>query len=272
FTAAALAILIRRGSVALEDPVSLHIEEWPPQFSDVRVEHLVYMTSGLPEYYTLERPGGRDWSMDYFTVEDAITAVLAEPALEFSPGSHWAYSNTNYQVIAEIVARRSGQEFSDFVQREIFEPLGMVNSLVDDSLGRVIQGRATGYNESSSGYRQEIRRSPHYGGSGVFTTVQDLAVWIGSLESHKLGGPELTRLQLRVRQFDHAKVNDAFGLVWGEYRGHRIVWYEGGDLGFSSYMVWLPDEQLSLLVLSNLGTGQAATHGRAVLDILLGDD
>ena len=208
--------------------------------------------------------------MDYFTVADAIAAVLAQESLQFEPGSRWAYNNSNYQVMAEIVVRTSGVEFSDFVRTEIFEPLGMNDSLVNDRLGQVIPGRATGYNRLENGFRQEIRRSPHYGGSGVFTTVRDLATWIGSLQSHELGGPELTALLLQVRRFDHDKANDAFGLVWGDYRGHRTVWYEGGDLGFSSYMAWLPDEDLSVIVLSNLGTGQAATHARAVLDILLG--
>lgn len=108
FTAAALGVLILREQVSLDAPVSQYLEEWPAPFQSVQVQHLVYMTSGLPEYYRLERSGGRDWGADYFTVEDALTAVMAHPDLEFAPGSQWAYSNTNYQVIAEIVARVSG--------------------------------------------------------------------------------------------------------------------------------------------------------------------
>ena len=83
------------------------------------------MTSGLPEYYTLERPGRRDWTADYFTVADAIGGVFASPTLDFDPGTRWAYSNVNYQLIAETVAQVSGLSFSDFVQREIFDPLKM---------------------------------------------------------------------------------------------------------------------------------------------------
>lgn len=70
-------------------------------------------------------------------------------------------------------------------------------------------------------------------------------------------------------KFQHDRTNDAFGLVWGNHRGHRTLWYEGGDLGFSSYMVRLPDDEVTVIVLSNLGTGRAADHARRVLDALL---
>ena len=57
--------------------------------------------------------------------------------------------------------------------------------------------------------------------------------------------------------------------VWGNDRGHRTLRYEGGDLGFSSYMVRLPDHEVTVIVLPNLGTGRAAEHARKVLDIVL---
>jgi len=271
FTGAAVALLVVRGELRLEDEVRRHIREFPRRFGAVRVEHLVYMTSGLPEYFRLGRPGGRDWLLDHFTVDDALAAVFAQPALEFEPGSRWAYSNTNYQLLAEIVERVAGVPFDEFMEREIFGPLGLRDTHVDVDLGRIVPRRATGYNrlDDGDGYRREIRRSPHYGGSGVFSTVSDLARWDRSLRDHRLAGPELTQLLLSTRRFDHDKSNDAFGLVWGELDGHRTLWYEGGDLGFSSYMVRLPDDDLTVIVLSNLGTGRAAERARAVLKVLL---
>jgi CubicO group peptidase (beta-lactamase class C family) len=270
FTGASLAILIRRGRVSLTDEVRKHLPEFPDRFGPVRLEHLVYMTSGLSEYYGLPRPGGRDWNLDQFTVKDAIAAVFAQSALDFEPGTKWAYSNINYMLIAEVVARVSGMPFSEFVRREIFEPLGMADTHVNDDLGRVVPNRVTGYNRlAEGGFRQEIRRSPHFGGSGVFTTVVDLAKWDQSLRDHRLGGPELTALLFSTRRFRHDKANDAFGLVWGEFERRRSLWYEGGDLGFSSYMAHLPDDGVTVIVLSNLGTGRAADRASAALRAVL---
>ena len=270
FTAACIAILVRRGQLRLEDEVRRYIPELPARFGAVRIEHLVYMTSGLPEYYTLPGPGGRRWGLDHFTVEEALGAVLAHHALEFAPGTRWAYSNTNYMLLADIVRRVSGMRFSEFARRELFAPLGMSSTHVNDELSLVVPRRVTGYNLGPSReWRREIRRAPHYGGSGVFTTVEDLARWDRSFETHALGGPELTAMLLATRTFAHPKANDALGLVWGTYRGHRTLWYEGGDAGFSSYMVRLPDERLTVIVLSNRGEGRAADQARRVLDALV---
>jgi CubicO group peptidase (beta-lactamase class C family) len=269
FTAASIGMLIRQGRLSLDDPVKLRLTEFPAYPGPVRISHLVYMTSGLAEYYTLPRAGGRNWDTDYFTIDDAIAEVLKQP-LRFAPGQTWQYSNVNYMLLARIVQRTSGVPFDQFVDRQIFRPLGMVNSRFEVELGTPIPGRVTGYNGSdSTGYRHELRRSPHYGGSGLFSTVEDLARWSRSFETHALGGPELTALLQSTARFQHQKINDAFGLVWGEYRGSRTLWYEGGDAGFSSYMVRLPDEQLTVIVLSNLGTGRAVVYARRVLDVLL---
>ena len=87
FTAAALGLLIVEGRVNLDDLVRQHIAEFPERFGAVRIKHLVYMTSGIPEYYRQERPGGKNWGPDYFTVDDAIAASLAQERLYFYPVS-----------------------------------------------------------------------------------------------------------------------------------------------------------------------------------------
>ncbi len=270
FTAASIGLLIKRGKLSLDDEVKRYIPEFPDYAGPVRIKHLVYMTSGLPEYYTLSRPGDRSWDTDYFTIDDAIAAVLAQPWLQFAPGTKWAYSNINYMLLADIVRRISGKSFADFVAHEIFIPLQMNSTHVNYDVSKVIPNRAIGYNHATNGrYRQEVRRSPHYGGSGVFSTIEDLAKWDRSFETHTLGGPQLTDLLLSTMKFDHDKTNDAFGLVWGTYRGLRTIWYEGGDAGFSSYMVRFPDQRFTVIVLSNLGTGRAAEHARRVIDVFL---
>jgi CubicO group peptidase (beta-lactamase class C family) len=270
FTAAAIALLVLEGKVSLAHPLGKHIAETPARFRDVRLEHLVYMTSGLPEYYRQPRPGGRTWDRDVFTVDDAIAATFAAPRLEFAPGSRWAYSNVNYMLLAKIVERVSGESFAAFLRRRIFGPLEMNDTHVNDDVTRVVANRVVGYNHrAGGGFHRHDRISPHYGGSGVFTTIEDLAKWDRSFESHTLAGPKLTSLLLSTKKFAHGKANDAFGLVWGEYDGLRTLSYEGGDLGFSSYMVRFPDEGLTIIVLSNLGTGRAADKAREVLKVLI---
>lgn len=270
FTAAAVALLVLEGKLSLVDPLGKHIVETPARFRDVRLEHLLYMTSGLPEYYRQPRPGGRTWDRDVFTVDDAIAATFAAPRLEFRPGSRWSYSNINYMLLAKVVERVSGESFATFLQRRIFDVLEMNDTHVNDDVTRVVANRVVGYNHRrSGGFHRYDRISPHYGGSGMFTTIEDLAKWDRSFETHALAGPKLTSLLLSTKKFAHDKTNDALGLVWGEHEGLRTISYEGGDLGFSSYMVRFPDARLTVIVLSNLGTGRAADKAREVLQLLI---
>lgn len=271
FTGAAVALLVVDRELSLDDSLGELLADVPDAHAGVTVAHLVYMTSGIPEYYEQERPGGRTWTRDYFEVDDAIAASLAQPP-DFVPGTEWSYSNVNYMLLTRIVERVSGESFASFARRRIFEPLGMANTHVNDDVTRVVRGRATGYNpREGGGYHHHVRSSPHFGGSGVFSTVEDLARWDRNLSTHALAGPAFTELLLGRRRFDHDKTNDAFGLVWGDFGGRRMLWYEGGDTGFSSYMARLLDEQLTVIVLSNLGTGRSRDRAHEVLAALLGD-
>ena len=163
--------------------------------------------------------------------------------------------------------------FAEFARRNIFEPLGMRNTRFDGDVTRVVPLRAVGYNpREGGGFHKHDRVSPHYGGSGLHTTIEDLFLWDQSFYTHKLGGIELTTLLESTMRFEHPKANDAFGLVWGEYRGLKNLWYEGGDLGFSSYMARFPSERFTIIVLSNLGNGNAQEKARQILDLVIESD
>ncbi|MEM7035891.1 MAG: serine hydrolase domain-containing protein [Bacteroidota bacterium] len=69
----------------------------------------------------------------------------------YKPGTQWSYSNINYMLLTKIVEKVSGQSFSQFVAKRIFEPLGMENSLVNDDMFQVIPKRAMGYNYRTEG-------------------------------------------------------------------------------------------------------------------------
>jgi CubicO group peptidase (beta-lactamase class C family) len=110
FTASAIALLILDHKLSLDDPVARYIPETAKYGPDLRIKHLVYMTSGLHEYFDVPRPGGLPWYSAYrFTRDDALAAALSPPSLEFAPGTKWAYSNTNYMLLTKIVEKISGQ-------------------------------------------------------------------------------------------------------------------------------------------------------------------
>ena len=289
FIAACLALLILEKKVSLEDNVKNYIPEFPDYNYEVKIKHLVYMTSGIPEYFDMLRGNGLSWNPYlYFTIDTAIQASLRNKKLEYEPGTKWSYSNINYMLMTKIIEKISGQAFSEFAKEHLFEPLGMKHTIVNDDITEIIPNRATGYVERStknleafekagmklknnSGFIQVHRNSPHYGGSGVYSTINDLYLWEKNMYTHKFGGEELYKLMHKRMKFKHPKDNDAFGLVYGEYNGAVTIWYSGSDLGFSTYFISFPKQKFTVICLSNLDDGKAESYAMKIIDILVDD-
>jgi len=287
FTGAAIALLILEHKIALTDPVSKYIPEAAKYGDGLRIEHLVYMTSGLHEYTDLPRTSGDPWmTFYYFTRDEAIATALRPEHLEFAPGTQWAYRNINYMLLTKIVEVVSGESFSAFMKERIFAPLGMSHTEIDDDTTEIIPHRATGYApranprvikelaavgvaiKPGNGWVRLVRVSPHFGGSGVFTTLDDLLAWDNNWYTQKLAGQEFTDLMNRRQKFQHDKDNDAFGLVWRTRYGHPMLDYSGGDTDTSTYMARFPDQHVTVICLSNMPLGDAEGKADALLDLL----
>ncbi|MEO0690913.1 MAG: serine hydrolase domain-containing protein [Pseudomonadota bacterium] len=274
FTAAAIAKEIVETDLALSDKLSEHWPDLPQEYGQIEIGHLVYMTSGLPEYYSLPSPKGGWASEDQFTVDDAIAAVWKARALEYAPGTRWSYSNINYQLMAEIAARRHSTSFAERMQTAFFEPLGMTHTWVDAPIQVDRPERAASYQWriEAMGWVEAPRLSPHYGGSGMFSSLRDLAKWDAALYRDKAFGEAFSAQMLATKEYGHDKTNDAFGLVYGSYRGLETIWYEGGDYGVSAYMARMPERDQTVICLSNIGNGGCLSKAQAVMDVLIAFD
>ncbi|MEL6867586.1 MAG: serine hydrolase domain-containing protein [Bacteroidota bacterium] len=253
------------------------------------MKHLVYNTSGLHEYYRLDRPDGKSWvTFNYFTVDDCIARALSQDSLLFAPGQRWDYCNINFMLLAKVVEKVSGQSFSQFAKERLFEPLGMNHTLINDDVTTIVKNRVTPYNirsqEAIEAYKevgiiigtegdflQHPRNSPHYGGSGVMTTIEDLIKWCVNFYTHDFGGQTFYDIMHATPSFEHNRNNQAFGLYFGETSGKNFVAWDGGDYGISSQLMRFPEEGVAIICLSNLGTGYAAGKVYTIADLLIAD-
>lgn len=268
FTGAAVAREIHQGRLGLESPLRIHVPDFPAYADPVRVDHLVFMTSGLAEYYDVTPPAGVSWR-GHFTLDNAVAAVGNYGALRYAPGTRWTYSNINYMLLTKVVEHTSGIEFPAYMQQYFFGPLGMEQSLVHGSLNTPIMNLAKGYESTLLGWRAVPRRAAHYGGSGVFSSIADLAKWDAALRNHSVDGPGFTEVLLSTKRFEHNKDNDAFGIVHGEHQGHPTHWYAGNDFPYTSHMLRFPKADVSIYVLSNREGGRASDVARAIADLLI---
>lgn len=161
----------------------------------------------------------------------------------------------------------------------------MTNASLNDDPTLIIANRATGYEDRADpAIRAELksigiathagtepirlpRIASHYGGSGVFASIEDLAKWSGVFTDNRLGAAFTTQMLAREK-FEHEKDNDAFGLVFGSFEGRAMIWFSGADLDTSTFMARLPDEQLTVICLSNRTHGDAEGKAKEVLRLL----
>jgi CubicO group peptidase (beta-lactamase class C family) len=285
FTAAAVALLVLDGKLSMEDPVALYIPEARKYPSELRVRDLVYMTSGLHEYFDTPRKGGIPWySAYYFTTDVAIGAGLAPNRLLFKPGTRYDYSNTNFMLLTKIVERVSGQPFSAFMHKRIFAPLEMNDTEINDDSTAVIPDRAVGYAprdrrtiaelrrvgifaKTGPGWIMLARNSPHFGGSGVFSNLVDLAKWDANWYSGRLAGPAFTKIMTRRPKFKFGAM-DGMGLGFHSRFGEPTINYSGSDIDTSTFIERFPKERFTIVCLSNDPLGDAEGKAAAVLAIL----
>lgn len=287
FTAACIALLIIDNEISLETPASNFIPELKKYSDTIRIKHLVYNTSGIRDYHQIDRKDGRSWiTFNYFDIDESISSSLSQENLLFKPGTQWDYSNANFMLLTKIVEKISGTSFSNFAHERLFVPLKMNNSIINDDMTTIVKNRVTPYNirneeylnaykdqginlKSEGDFIRHPRNSPHYGGSGVMSTIEDLLIWSKNMVSKEFGGQEFYDMMHHTPTFEHDRNNQAFGLYIGDFNGREIVAWEGGDYGISSQLLRFPEEEIAIVVLSNLGSGESFRKVNQIGEVLM---
>jgi CubicO group peptidase (beta-lactamase class C family) len=253
FTATAIMMLAERGKLSYEDPLTKFFP-FPEYAQAITMRHLLHHTGGLKDYFELHDDSGDDTSRwgerERPTSADIVSALAQEPEPAFAAGERFDYSNSGYVVLAEIVSKVSGKPFPRFVRDEMFKPLGMARSHVNDGTGKKDENQAQGYEDDEPFEGTPLDDA--YGDGGVQTTLDDLVRWNAAMNANKL-----VSKKTQQAAWTSGKLNDGeetgYGFGWfvGGDDGDRWVNHEGSYGGFSTYYVKELDNDLAVLVLSN---------------------
>lgn len=256
FTAFAILLLEEQGKLSLTDDIRKYLPELPEYPQTITIDHLMSMTSGLPDFWTLKNIAG--WHRDdVFTQEHAMELIRkSEPG--FAPGTDYIYSNTDLLLMAEIVSKIGGKSFAKFMTDELFNPLGMSNTLVKDDFEQYISNLARSYEASEEGFRPSPLNYGIVGVTNVYSTVADLAKWELNLLDPKIGSKALIeKLYTRSTLNNGATMNPLFGtLTYGQQLYHEerglLESYQTGTLGgYASAIFKFMDHDFSIIVLSS---------------------
>ncbi len=270
FTATAILMLVEEGKVGLDDKISKYLINAPYTWRDITVRHLLTHTAGFASDCKEIREQG--WLANYTTAEMFEAGSKCPP--DFAPGERWQYSDSGYFFLGMIIEKVSGKRYREFVREQIFEPLEMTATTVIDQW-EIVKNRAVGYTlrDDKLAHIRRISQFELPSHFGILSTVKDLAKWDAALYTEKL----LQRTTLN-QMWSPVILNNGtpapatcgfygFGWCLAHLRGHRVVQHVGvtGTVVFR-----LPDDNLTVIVLTNMGNGDHPRYAWLIAQTLAG--
>lgn len=274
FTAAAILQLQDRGLLNVQAPVATYLPDYPHK--TVTLHHLLTHTAGLPNLTSF--PDYFEW-MDQPTTLEALIARFQDLPLEFEPGSQHRYSNSGYVLLTHVIETVSGQSYAAYLEENLLTPLGMENTGYDLS---PVAGLARGYTRNAQEYQPAapINMAVPQGAGGLHSTVGDLARWNQALFGNDPGDREIlsqraiatmTAPQVSLGIAEAPGLSYGYGLVIDHESEQPRIGHGGGINGFVSSLIYLPQQDTTIVVLSNMESINPEQISTGLAAILLGE-
>jgi CubicO group peptidase (beta-lactamase class C family) len=182
FTATAVLLLAERGDLDLDAPLSSVLGDLPAWADEPSIRQLMHHESGIPDYIGLLADQGFSFG-DVTTDDDALDALADVTELDFEPGTSWAYSNSNYFLMGQVVLAVTGDDLGIFLADEVFGPLDL--DMVMDPTAAIAE-KATSYEGSGDGRFVADSLWQQLGDGAIQTTPSQLVRWASEYWSPEL--------------------------------------------------------------------------------------
>jgi CubicO group peptidase (beta-lactamase class C family) len=269
FTAMAILQLQEKGLLSVSDTLNQFIPDYP-RGSEITLTHLLNHRSGIPNYTEIKDFGATEGRLS-LTLEELI-ALFKDKPLNFTPGQKYEYSNSGYALLTYIIEKASGMPYEKYLQENIFQPLGMNHSGYDKN-ELIIKNRASGYTLESSGIRRNadyIDMSVPRGAGGLYSTIEDLYLWDRALYTNKLAPVSTLAATIGSLTKDPVKNEHAYGWILDDWFSHTLMWHNGSINGFSSSINRYINDDLCIIILSNLGKASPESMCADIARIVFG--
>ena len=284
FVAALTLNLAEEEVLSLNDPLSKWLPSYPHVDGNITIRQLLNHTSGLYMFWDnqqiwddLKKDRAKCWT------PEEVLEYIQEPY--FSAGEGWRYSNTNYLLLAMILNKATGSNLSTELKNRFCQPLGITDFYLSqeeklpENLAHVY-GDNFQYGEAEMDVTFLPRMSHEsitYGSSGIFTTSENLALWSKALFGGIILKDHSLNEMLTFIKFNPVSNMRAYGLGVQEYTrrfswGKRAIGHGGGNIGTTTFMVYLPDYQVSVVVMINAFPNKCAeVITRGLIKVVLQD-
>lgn len=274
FTAMCVVLLDKQKKISLDDDIRKYLPEIPDYGQKIAIKHLIHHTSGLRDYIDLIFLAGMN--NEKHSSEASIIKLLSRQSkLNFKPGEKFQYNNTGYYLLGVIVKRISKKTLAEFAEENIFKVLKMNHTHFCEKYDELVENRAVGYSKGENGkYKTGFNFHNTIGDGGILTSVDDLFLWDQNFYQNSLFGedPTIIEQMLSSGELNNGnKLNYAFGLFIEKHRGLDVIRHDGVDSGYRSEMIRFPDQNFSVICLSNFQDFNPTHLAKQVADIFLAD-
>jgi len=283
FTGIAVMQQVERGKLQLDDDISKFIPEFPLQGHHVTVRQLLNHTSGIVDYHYLGDPIEATSRLP--KALDEVMALYAGKNWVNEPGTKWDWSISGFQLLVTIVERVTGQSFPDYVQQNIFKPAGVKSTTYCDDF-TLTRGLSHAYRKMGAGvntsYVEAHENDMAYNSDLRFcSTVGDILQLWRAIKDKNLVRPE-TFKQMTTAEGAAAhmsaqdpKAQYGFAMILNHEEGlhqedHRRIGQHGSLMGYSGSLYDFPEDQLTIVVLTNTEDQNAYAITRALGRAILG--
>jgi len=276
FTAMSIMICKEKNFLSYEDTLDRFFPNFPDYGQKITVRHLLNHTSGLKDY---EEHIPKSQSIN-LTDQDILNMLANLDATYFPAGSKFKYSNSGYAVLAMIVEKVSGISFHDFIQKHIFHPLGMKNSIVFKDNQNTVPFRALGYswsNKDEKWYLADQNITSSILGDGcAYSSVSDYFLWDIALYSNPLVSKLNQELMFTPGTLNDGSIsgpydNSGYGFGWvvSEYKGRKMYSHRGSTTGFRNIIMRFPNDMFTVIVLCNDADAEPVKIAQKLTDFFL---
>jgi CubicO group peptidase (beta-lactamase class C family) len=248
FTAMLVMQAVEEGRLQLTDSLPAFLPRLKENgWSKINLHQLLSHTSGIPH-----NEGISDYWMSKsrlsLSKQEALNEILSMTLL-FDPGTSMKYSSPGYFLLACILESVYNQSYESLLEEKIFRPLNLKKSGIYVS-GKVIPGMVSSYHQLSDSLISPFRDFSLMKGSGdLFSNADDLSTWNNSFANSKVWSDNIQHLLFKVQ----TKQQPYYGYGWYIRPGKRLAYYHGGGTyGTSAFSAWYPEEQVSVVILSNI--------------------
>lgn len=268
FCAIGLLRLKDRGLVDLDTHPGVYVPEAAAFDSRVTIRHMLHHLSGLPDFGLIADFAAVHGGYDHRRVREKLAALSAYPQL-FAPGEAARYANINLLLCALIIEAVTGRPYADYMQDEVFAPLGMKTALVDHA-GRQVEHRVSGH-ELTDGVPVPVSAAYDWmlGAGDIIGTVEDVYCLNRAIKHRLLLAPATWAEALTPSPLNQM----GMGCTVTAWHGKRRITHNGGHKGFRTLHIQLPEEDFDIILLSNSGYGDArAALSEMVYEAFFGAD